>query len=180
MSLDHLNEGWSLFLDRDGVINKRKVDAYVTDWTEFEFLPGVLEALYLFSTIFGKIFIVTNQQGVGKGLMSHDDLNTIHSQMLKEINNSKGRIDQIYYCPHLAHDKSYYRKPNPGMAMMAKEEFPEIEFEQSVMVGDSDSDIRFGNLLNMYTVLIEGKDEFKCEIPDARFSSLLQFAKHIL
>ncbi|CAG0910654.1 unnamed protein product, partial [Cyprideis torosa] len=138
---------WTLFLDRDGVINKRLPDNYVRSIEEFEFLGGVKEALFWFSQYFDRIFIVTNQQGIDKGIMDHEDLYLIHDYLLSEVEKSGGKIDQIYYCPHLSIEKSYYRKPNPGMAIMAKEDFPEIEFASSIMVGDSYSDIVFGNKL---------------------------------
>ena len=136
---------WTLFLDRDGVINKRLPGNYVRTIEEFEFLGGVKEALFWFSQYFDRIFIVTNQQGIDKGIMDHEDLYFIHDYLLSEVEKSGGKIDQIYYCPHLSIENSYYRKPNPGMAIMAKEDFPEIEFTSSIMVGDSYSDIVFGN-----------------------------------
>jgi len=65
-----IDKSWTLFLDRDGVINKKIDNDYVKAWEQFEFLPGVIEALKILSAKFGKIIIVTNQQGVGRQLMS--------------------------------------------------------------------------------------------------------------
>jgi HAD superfamily hydrolase (TIGR01662 family) len=99
--------------------------------------------------------------------------------MVTEIENAGGRIDQIYYCPHLSVDNSFYRKPNVGMAMMAKEEFPGIIFEQSIMIGDSNSDILFGKNSGMHTILIEGKIESLNGIPitkpDLKLPNLYEF-----
>ena len=144
---------WTLFLDRDGVINK-KLDGYVTKPKDFKFLGGVLAALPILSNIFERIIIVTNQQGIGKGIMTHDDLHSVHSHMLRNIELAGGRIDNIYYCPHLATENPPCRKPNPGMAIQAKSDYPSIDFKKSIMVGDSESDIVFGNKLMMTTVKI--------------------------
>ncbi len=84
----HINNNWTLFLDRDGVINNRLADDYVKSWDEFEFIQGVLEALGIFARLFSKIFIITNQQGIGKNIMTLADLESIHAKMLDEISNS--------------------------------------------------------------------------------------------
>lgn len=170
-----IDKSWTLFLDRDGVINVRLVDDYVKNINEFEFLPGVLEAFKIFSEKFGKIIIVTNQQGVGKGLMTMDYVAKVHEFMLKEIENQKGRVDAIYVCPQLKSDPDNFRKPSPRMAYMAQHDFPEIDFDKSIMIGDSNSDIEFGKNAGMFTILI-GDEPVKCK-PDSKFESLLKFAK---
>ena len=161
-----IDKTWTLFLDRDGVINVRLIDDYVKNINEFEFLPGVLEAFKIFAEKFGRIVIVTNQQGVGKGLMTLQDVDSIHDFMKKEIEAQKGRIDAIYVCPQLKSDPNNFRKPSPKMAYMAQHDFPEIDLEKSIMIGDSNSDIEFGRNAGMYTILIG--DEFE---------SLFEFAK---
>ena len=170
-----IDKSWTLFLDRDGVINVRLIDDYVKNINEFEFLPGVLEAFKIFAEKFGRIIIVTNQQGVGKGLMTLQDVDMVHDFMKKEIDNQKGRIDAIYICPQLKSDPNNFRKPSPRMAYMAQHDFPEIDFDKSVMIGDSNSDIEFGKNAGMYTILI-GDEPVKCK-PDSHFESLLQFSK---
>ena len=94
-----IDKTWSLFLDRDGVINKRIIDRYVSSWDQFVFLPGVLDAMKILSGGFGKILVVSNQQGIGKGLMTDDDVRNIHIRMAAEIKNGGGIIDKTYYCP---------------------------------------------------------------------------------
>ena len=74
-----MEPAWTLFLDRDGVINRRKIDGYITNWSEFIFEEGALSLLSEVNSIFQTIVIITNQQGVGKGLMTQDDLNDIHA-----------------------------------------------------------------------------------------------------
>jgi D-glycero-D-manno-heptose 1,7-bisphosphate phosphatase len=151
LKIDHT---WTLFLDRDGVINKRFEGDYIRTWQQFEFLPGVKEAFRIFSDVFGRIIVVSNQQGIGKGLMSESDAEAIHNTMTGEIRKSEGRIDKIYYSPYLDREKSIHRKPNVGMALKARKDFPEIRFKSSVMVGDSLSDMIFGRRLKMKTVFI--------------------------
>jgi len=143
----------TLFVDRDGVINRRITDGYITSPSDFEFLPGVIDALKIFQNKFQRIFIVTNQQGIGRGLMSVGDLDEIHNFMLEEFKKEGIKIDKIYYCPALETDDDPCRKPNIGMALEAKEDFPEIDLTKSVMVGDTSSDMKFGRDAGMHTVL---------------------------
>jgi len=150
----HIDKSWSLFLDRDGVINRRIPGDYIRKWKDFEFLPGVRESIAVFNKHFGKIFIVTNQQGIGKGLMSERELEDIHNQMTEEIQFEGGRIQKIYHSPFREEEKSVFRKPNPGMARKAKIDFPEIDFQKSLMIGDSISDMQFGKNSGMFTIFI--------------------------
>lgn len=145
---------WTLFLDRDGVINHRLKNDYVKSPDDFVFLEGVLESIAYFSAIFGKIIVVTNQQGIGKGLMTVTQLDQIHDKMLNAVKQANGRIDKVFFCPDLETSGSFNRKPMIGMGLMAKRHFPEINFRCSIMVGDSLSDMRFGTRLKMHTVLI--------------------------
>jgi histidinol-phosphate phosphatase family protein len=156
MNLDDLkiDSGWSLFLDRDGVINTRILGGYIQRWEQFEFLPGVTEALKVLSREFPRIIVVSNQQGIGKGLMTEEELDALHRKMIAEVEQSGGRIDRIYYSPHLEEEGSVNRKPNVGMALIARKEFPGINFKRSVMVGDSISDMIFGKRLKMVNVFI--------------------------
>ncbi len=155
----NINTTWTLFLDRDGVINRRLKDDYVKNWAEFQFMEGVLEALPELAAIFGRIIVVTNQQGVGKGLMNSKQLDTIHEKMKQAVEQAGGRIDLILTCPDLSSKKPNCRKPNPDMGHWAKEQFPEIDFKRSVMVGDSITDIQFGENLGMTTIWVRGKED---------------------
>lgn len=170
-----VNKEWTLFLDRDGVINVRIIDGYVTRPDEFEFLPNVIEALKVFKEKFNRIIIVTNQQGVGKGIMTIEDVETVHKHMVQEIENQGGKIDRIYLCPQLKSDLDNYRKPSPKMAFFAKNDFPEIDLSKSIMVGDMNSDIEFGKNAGMKTIFV-GDNELEL-IPDDRFKTLYDFAK---
>lgn len=172
-----IDQTWTLFLDRDGVINKRPVNDYVRAAEGFHFLSGVLEALSLLSNKFSKIIMVTNQQGVGKGLMQAQDLERIHAYMLQEIKHAGGRIDKIYCCTQLITEKDNCRKPGIKMAQQAKFDFPEIDFEKSIMVGDTETDMLFGKNAGMFTALISSSEQLP--LADANYTSLLAFAKSI-
>ncbi len=171
--LPTINKDWTLFLDRDGVINKRLVGDYVKSVEEFEFLDGSLDAICQFSEIFGVIVIVTNQQGIGKGLMTKDDLNSIHAGMLEQIKKYGGRVDHVFYCPELAADNPECRKPNTGMGLKAKSMFPQIDFKKSLMLGDSISDMKFGEGLGTQFAFIGSDERY------ASFDSLIHVARSI-
>jgi D-glycero-D-manno-heptose 1,7-bisphosphate phosphatase len=166
---------WTLFLDRDGVINRKLDNDYVKSWSEFEFLPGALPALKELGNIFGLIFIVTNQQGIGKGLYTEADLTAIHRKMMEEIRRARGRIDKIYFCPELAANNPPCRKPNTGMPLQAQKEFPLVNFSKSVIVGDSMSDMEMGRRLGMRTILI-ADGAMQSPLVDMYFTGLHSFA----
>ncbi len=132
----------TLFLDRDGVINVLRPNDYVKCWDEFVFMPGILEALAKWNKQFSHIFIVTNQRGVGKVVMTEEDLHSVHKKMIEEIEKHGGRIDKIYYCTAVK-ESDPNRKPNPGMAKQAMNDFPDITPARSLMIGDSKSDLDF-------------------------------------
>lgn len=132
----------TLLLDRDGVINRLRPNDYVKCWDEFEFLPNVLETLSKWNKQVKHIFVVTNQRGVGKGLMTEDDLLGIHKRMCDEIVRHGGRIDKIYYCTALTEDDCR-RKPGTGMFKEILRDYPDIKPSDCLMIGDSDSDMKF-------------------------------------
>ena len=154
LDLNRIDKSWTLFLDRDGVINYEKEMAYVLNFPEFRFYEDVFEAIKLFNERFGRVIVVTNQRGVEKELMTEDDLNELHKQMMAAIEDKGGKIDAIFYCTALNNDHPN-RKPNPGMAFLAKESFPGIEFSKSIMVGNNLSDMLFGRNAGMYTVFVK-------------------------
>ena len=178
-----IDKTWTLFLDRDGVINLHYPSDYVKKWDEFYFLEDVLDAMKSLSAIFKRIVIVTNQQGVGKGLMSQEDLQLIHDEMLKEVRKSGGRIHAIYAATDLiANDTQQLRKPNIGMALKAKKDFVEINFSKSIMVGDTGSDMQFGKNAGMFTVFVGDDSKIKEEekiLVDFHCESLVEFANSL-
>jgi histidinol-phosphate phosphatase family protein len=180
MTLKNLNidKSWTLFLDRDGVINKKIENDYVKHWIEFEFLEGSIDSIKFLNSVFGKIIVVTNQQGIGKRLYTREDLELIHKNMLYEIEFHGGKIDKVYFSPHLHSENHPSRKPGIGMALDAQKDFPGIDFNKSMIIGDSMSDMRFGRSAGMFTVFISEK-ETEHEDIDFNYRSLQDFVSAI-
>ena len=114
--------------------------------------------------------------------MSEEDLISIHNKMKKEIEENGGRIDQIYYCTAFRHEHHFSRKPSVGMGLKARKEFPNLRFKESVMVGDSSSDMEFGKKLNMQTIFISNsikKTRKYHKFINKRFDSLIDYAKYL-
>ena len=147
----------TLFLDRDGVINVKLDGQYVKHTDEFKFMIGAEMAISKLSKIFNRIIIVTNQQGIAKGIMSDMDLGVLHQYMLFELKKNEGVIDRIYYCPHLASESCNCRKPNTGMIQQAIIDFPEIKVKDSYLIGDSNTDILAGNKMGLITVKVDNE-----------------------
>lgn len=178
LSLKTTDKTWTLFLDRDGVINHEKKNDYIRTPEEFVFYEGVTQAIKIFTEKFGRIIVVSNQRGVGRGLMSEESLVSVHSKMKIAIEAAGGRIDAVYYCTS-ADDKHPDRKPNPGMAFRAKSDFPEIDFSKTIMAGNKLSDMLFGRNAGIYTVFLattHPETPFPHPDIDARFISLTDFA----
>jgi len=173
-----VNSNSTLFLDRDGVVNRRIVGDYVRDPKQLELLPKVPEALFILGLWFRKIVLVTNQQGIGKGWMSEEDLSRIHVYMRSKLMQSAAVIHQIHFCSDLANKTNNCRKPYSYMALQAQKLDPLIDFQNAVMVGDMASDIMFGQRLGMRTVFIGASDseQLREVNPDWVSSSLWSFA----
>tara|TARA_X000000368_G_scaffold44500_1_gene31963 strand:- start:38 stop:523 length:486 start_codon:yes stop_codon:yes gene_type:complete len=144
----------TLFLDRDGVINQKLEGRYVTNFNEFVFVKNSDLAIRKLHKIFKRILIVTNQQGIGKGIMTEDDLNLLHLQMQRKLNPDFDLIDKIYFCPCLEGDSCNCRKPKTGMLEEAKLDYPEIIIKNSFLIGDSESDIEAGNKFGLKTIKV--------------------------
>jgi D-glycero-alpha-D-manno-heptose 1-phosphate guanylyltransferase len=179
LDLKTIDKSWTIFLDRDGVINYEKKDAYVLNWGEFRFHEGVKEAIKILHEKCGSLVVISNQRGVGKQLMTEENLQDIHRQMITAMEQAGGRIDAIYYCSSLD-NKHPDRKPNPGMAFRAAREHPEIDLSKTIMVGNKPSDMQFGRNAGLYTVFIKTTNpEQPVPHPDIdwAFDSLISFAK---
>ena len=137
----------ALFLDRDGVLNRLLEGSYVKSWADWQWMPGILEELPKWAAKFKHIVLVTNQRGVGKGLMTDADLARIHARMMQELLEAGGKIDLILTCTAVSDDDPR-RKPNPGMFREACALFP-LAPQRCVMVGDSDSDAAFARNCGM-------------------------------
>ena len=147
-----------LFIDRDGVLNVQIKGDYVRSWSQWKWQPGMPQRLSDWARRYKRIFLVTNQQGVGKGLMSEADLEDIHRHMLADIEAAGGRIDRIYVCTDLENTGSPNRKPAIGMALQAQRDFPEVDFHRSMMIGDSISDMLFARNAQMRALFISDRN----------------------
>jgi D-glycero-D-manno-heptose 1,7-bisphosphate phosphatase len=174
-----ISPNYTLFLDRDGVINRKIAQSYVLKWSEFEFIDGALPAIAHLSRLFGRIIGVTNQQGIGKKMMLETDLIAIMKQMGNCVAQAGGRIDTFYYCPHLEGAHCACRKPRIGMATQAKTDYPDIDLAQAFMVGDSISDMHFGRNCGMKTIFISNNEpplDKHRHLIDAIYNNLADFA----
>lgn len=181
LSLNQIDASWTLILDRDGVINNERPGDYVKNWDEFVFSEGVLVAMPILAKKFNRILIVSNQRGVGKKLMTEDDLNIIHLRMKDVITEAGGRIDGIHFCTGIE-SKCFNRKPNPGLALEIADNYPDIDFSKTIMAGNKLSDMRFGRAAGMHTVFIASTDPEQV-VPhpdiDLKFTSLLDFSRSL-
>lgn len=179
----NIDHHWTLFLDRDGVINRKIDDGYVLRYADFEFLDNSPQAIALLGGVFGRIIGITNQQCVGKKMLLETDLQALLADMLRDIGKAGGRIDCFYYCPHLQQENCTCRKPNVGMGLQAKTDFPTIDFARSVMVGDSVSDMQFARKLGMKTVFILANNGYfpynHRALIDLQCHSLSEFAQWV-
>lgn len=153
----------AIFLDRDGVINvKAPPHQYVTTREQFEFLPGVLDALAFLAKNSGrKIVIVTNQSPIGRGLATWDQVLDLHGWMEEQIEAAGGRLDGIYVCPHTPQEGCACRKPKPGMLRIAalgldldlvhpNEPKETLDLSASCLVGDTGTDIQAAHAAGVY------------------------------
>lgn len=143
----------TVFLDRDGVICEDRLD-YVKKWKEFVWIPGSREAISQLAKAGFRIFIVTNQSCIGKGIITSQVLEEIHKKMLKEISSSGGQIEKIYVCPHRSDEGCECKKPKSGFLLQAYEEYNDIEFNKSYLIGDMITDINFGNQVGCKTIIV--------------------------
>jgi D-glycero-D-manno-heptose 1,7-bisphosphate phosphatase len=171
-----IDNNWSLFLDRDGVINRKIKNGYVLSINDFEFLPGVINALKILKKKFNRILILTNQQCIGKGLISMAEMEQIHDYMLERIRKGGGDITDIFVSPWLEEDQNPYRKPGAGMTEEALKKYPDIDYSRSVMVGDSVTDMLLGRKLGMFNVFISSHYDPGAKMYDCHFHSLADFA----
>jgi len=150
-----IDKTWTLFLDRDGVFNQQIIGDYVKQVHELKIIKGVPEAIATFTKLFGKLLVVTNQQGIGKKLMTVDDMHHLNGYIINLIETYGGKLDKIYFAPQLREENSNYRKNGTGMGLHAKFDYPEINFNNSILIGDSESDIEFGTKLGMKTIMLK-------------------------
>jgi D-glycero-D-manno-heptose 1,7-bisphosphate phosphatase len=163
----------AVFLDRDGVINRKAPEgAYITRWEDFQFLPGVTEGILLLNKAGWSVIVVSNQRCVARGLLTAAELEKIHHRMNCELSQAGARLQAIYYCPHEKEPPCDCRKPSPGMLLTAAREH-QVDLSISWLVGDSESDIEAGKRAGCRTLrIVEG--------PAPRGGSADAFARSLL
>lgn len=181
IDLKKIDKNWTLFLDRDGVINHEKLNDYIHTWEEFRFAEGAKEAIAIFAKTFKYIIVITNQRGIGKGVTLARDVERIHKNMASEIEQAGGRIDAVYFCADID-NTSPNRKPNPGMGLQAVKDFPDIDLTKAIMIGNTGSDMQFGRNLGVKTIFLpttRPADGLNKASVDIVCNSLIDFADHL-
>lgn len=170
-----------VFLDRDGVLNRKMPEGvYVGDWAQFAWLPGAVEAVARMKRAGLTVIVVSNQRGIALGQVTAMQLERLHNKMQDYLVRNDARLDAIYYCPH-DHGQCRCRKPDTGLFEQAFQSFPQANAGNSVVIGDSLSDIQAGRRLGMKTIFIQGEPdrqkagaEVAVNLADAVAGSLLE------
>ena len=166
---------FTLFLDRDGVLNEPIIDDYAKRPGDFIFCKGALGALARLQVLFKRIIIVTNQQGVDREVMSESDLEDVHLKMYNAMKSSKiPYFDSVFFAPYLKNVNHNWRKPSNGMYEKSLEYFKDIEWEKCIMVGDSPGDMHLADTKNIIKVKILNS-QFDFDNQDFSFKNLSAF-----
>jgi histidinol-phosphate phosphatase family protein len=154
----------TVFLDRDGVLNRRPPRAqYVRAWTEWEWMPGVLDGLRRLKNAGWRTVVVTNQAGIARGLISEEQLSEIHARMRAEASAAGGEITAIYHCPHGWDDGCDCRKPKPGMLLRAQRELL-LDLTRVSFLGDDDRDRQAAEAAGCSFVMIDDANTFSSAV----------------
>lgn len=167
----------AVFLDRDGVINEKAPEgSYVTDLSHFKLLPGALDAIAKLNQNQFRTFVITNQRGIARGLVTPASIATIHEYLQDAVSRANGRLEKIYVCPHDYGDYCDCRKPRPGMLLAAAREFG-LHLNESWMIGDSMIDVEAGRRAGCRTAYI-GADQ--CPLADLNGPTLEQVVAQLI
>lgn len=142
----------TIILDRDGVIN---VDSalYIKSPAEWKPIAGSLEAIARLNQAGYRVFVATNQSGLGRGLFDMDTLNAMHEKMHKCLSAAGGRVDAIFYCPHTADEDCGCRKPKHGMFERIAHVY-NIDLKGVPTIGDSLRDLQAGSAAGCTPILV--------------------------
>lgn len=169
-----------IFLDRDGVINEVLTSRvkFVNKPMDFHLLDGAGEAIKLFNNHGYKVFVVTNQGGIGLGYMKEKALEAVHNKMKQDLAEYGAIVDDITYCPHKPHAGCACRKPKPKLILDLAEKH-DVDPAKSYMIGDRGPDIQAGKNAGTNTILVGDR---KTEQSDADwyFPDLYAAAKWII
>jgi histidinol-phosphate phosphatase family protein len=175
----------SIFLDRDGVINHNR-PGYIKRWEDFHFLPGARHAIAALTRAGHRVFVVTNQACVGKGLAPSTAIEEIHRRMVAEVARGGGRIEAVLWCPHRPDARCGCRKPAPGLVLRAREEYA-ADLSHAVLVGDSASDVQTAAAVGIPAILVLSGLGWRtvhllatAELPRCRLALNLAHAAHLV
>jgi D-glycero-D-manno-heptose 1,7-bisphosphate phosphatase len=157
----------AIFLDRDGVIIENR-DDYVRSWSDVEVYPQALRALASASRSSYKIVIITNQAGVGNGIIPLQTATEINQRLVQIIEKAGGRVDGLYMCPHTPQDQCECRKPRPGMILQAERELT-LDLPRSWMIGDALSDLQAGRAAGVGHIALvrTGRGAQQAQLPES-------------
>lgn len=142
----------AVFLDRDGVINENRVD-HVKSWDEFHFLPGAPEAVARLACAGLKVFVVTNQAVVNRGIVTYEMIHAINARMIRELEKRGGRIDAVAFCPHRPDERCGCRKPEPGLLIGLARRHG-LQLHDCVIIGDALNDVEAGIAAGCRAILV--------------------------
>lgn len=145
-----------VFLDRDGVINRKPPEgAYVGRWSDFHLLPGVESAIAALNRAGIRVLVISNQRGIALGHYTASDVDALHTRLQQHLAQYQARIDAFYYCPH-DRDACDCRKPKTGLFEQAFRDFPDIPRSSAIVIGDSLSDIEAARNLGIPSIFVQG------------------------
>lgn len=172
-------KAYTLFLDRDGVLNEPIVDDYARKPQDLVLVNDLCENIQNVASLFKNVILVTNQQGVGRGVMSDIDLENVHLKLYNTLKiQNVNWFDAAFYAPYLKNENHPWRKPNSGMLTKAKSYLPEIDWNKSIMVGDSPGDMHLADSLGLVKVRINNP-QFSFDNQDFKFESFADFVRNV-
>lgn len=165
----------TIFLDRDGVINRNSAPGdYVKSWEEFQFLPGAIAAITRLTKAGFRLLVITNQACISKGIVSWATLHEIHTRMMEEVDRAGGHLEAVLCCPHLEGAGCDCRKPAPGLIRRAQKEY-RVDLARAILVGDSLRDVQTGAAVGVPSIMVLsgigqvadlGSVPFPCRVAD--------------
>lgn len=163
-----------VFLDRDGVLNRRIMDGYVTCLEEFDILPGVLPSLALLNRAGFRLAVVTNQRGIALGRMTQMDVDAVHQHLREQAASHGAELNEFYVCPHHRDAGCPCRKPEAGLLDQAFAHAP-LEWSRAFLIGDSDTDIQAGKKRGVTTIKVAGPSRVGADYTFETFSQAAMF-----
>lgn len=175
-----------VFLDRDGVINRKPPEGtYISRWEDFHLLPGAEKAIAALNRSGRTVLVVSNQRGIALGHYTPADVEALHDRLRQHLVSQGAHIDAFYFCPHDIGECDC-RKPGTGLFRQAFQDFPEAARENSLLIGDSISDIQAAEALGIPSIFIEGDPQTRkagaseaAELAEAVYGSLLEAVRDL-